>query len=126
MAALELAGAQQRQPLGVVPRLLSPRQQSRQLGQDQCLGLAAQHAADPGVLVVRLGRAPVVGEDRGQLIRCPVDVIRIAGRKTQGVVLFRTEEGEKVVSVTRLADETAEGGNGDSGTPDTSGGPADA
>jgi len=52
--------------------------------------------------------------DRGQLIRCPVDDIRIAGRKTQGVVLFKIDEGEKVVSVTRLSDETTgpEGGNG--------------
>src|SRR5215813_1710163 len=63
--------------------------------------------------------------DRGQLIRCPVDDIRIAGRKTQGVVLFRTEEGEKVVSVTRLADETAEAGNGESGAGDAGGGPVD-
>jgi DNA gyrase subunit A len=56
--------------------------------------------------------------DRGQLIRCPVDDIRIAGRKTQGVVLFKTEEGEKVVSVIRLAEETpgettGNGANGD-------------
>jgi len=63
--------------------------------------------------------------DRGQLIRCPVDDIRIAGRKTQGVVLFRTEEGEKVVSVTRLADETAEAGNGEPGAGDAGGGPVD-
>jgi len=55
--------------------------------------------------------------DRGQLIRCPVTDIRIAGRKTQGVVLFKVEEGEKVVSVTRLSDETPvpEGGNGEEG-----------
>jgi DNA gyrase subunit A len=45
--------------------------------------------------------------DRGQLIRCPVDDIRIAGRRTQGVVLFKVEEGEKVVSVVGLADETS-------------------
>jgi DNA gyrase subunit A len=60
--------------------------------------------------------------DRGQLIRCPVDDIRIAGRKTQGVVLFKTEEGEKVVSVTRLGEEAQGDGNGDgadnTGTPD--------
>jgi DNA gyrase subunit A len=43
--------------------------------------------------------------DRGQLIRTPVDDIRIAGRKTQGVTLFKVEEGERVVSVTRLGDE---------------------
>ena len=44
--------------------------------------------------------------DGGKLIRMPVDDIRIAGRKTQGVILFRTAEDEKVVSVTKLdADE---------------------
>ncbi|MEX0696272.1 MAG: DNA gyrase subunit A [Dongiaceae bacterium] len=48
--------------------------------------------------------------DSGQLIRCPVDDIRIAGRKTQGVVLLKVAEGEQVVSVTRLAEETADGG----------------
>jgi DNA gyrase subunit A len=40
--------------------------------------------------------------DAGQLIRCPVDDIRIAGRKTQGVTLFRVDNDEKVVSVARL------------------------
>ena len=44
--------------------------------------------------------------DGGKLIRMPVEDIRIAGRKTQGVILFRTAEDEKVVSVTWLnADE---------------------
>ena len=40
--------------------------------------------------------------DGGKLIRMPVEDIRIAGRKTQGVILFRTAEDERVVSVTRL------------------------
>ncbi|MGE5546448.1 MAG: DNA gyrase subunit A [Solirubrobacterales bacterium] len=40
----------------------------------------------------------------GTLIRTPVDDIRIAGRKTQGVTLFRTAEGERVVSAARLCD----------------------
>ena len=39
----------------------------------------------------------------GQLIRCPVDGIRIAGRSTQGVIVFDTAEGERVVSVERLS-----------------------
>lgn len=44
--------------------------------------------------------------DSGKLIRMPVKDIRIAGRKTQGVILFRMAEDEKVVSVTWLdADE---------------------
>ena len=47
----------------------------------------------------------------------PVDDIRVAGRKTQGVILFRTGEDEKVVSVTWLdadadADEEIDEENG--------------
>jgi DNA gyrase subunit A len=48
--------------------------------------------------------------DGGQLIRCPVDGIRIAGRSTQGVIVFDTAEGERVVSVERLSEETEENG----------------
>jgi len=51
--------------------------------------------------------------DQGQMIRCPVDDVRIAGRATQGVTLFRVEEGERVVSVERIG-ETAEGDDGGS------------
>jgi DNA gyrase subunit A len=50
--------------------------------------------------------------DGGQLIRCPVDGIRIAGRSTQGVIVFSTAEGERVVSVERLTDEGEENGEG--------------
>jgi DNA gyrase subunit A len=49
--------------------------------------------------------------DGGQLIRVPVGKIRIAGRNTQGVIIFRTAEGERVVSVERVAD-TGEDENG--------------
>jgi DNA gyrase subunit A len=42
--------------------------------------------------------------DGGQLIRVPVGRIRIAGRNTQGVIIFRTADGERVVSVERLAE----------------------
>ncbi|MGD9639007.1 MAG: DNA gyrase subunit A [Alphaproteobacteria bacterium] len=38
--------------------------------------------------------------DSGKLIRMPVDNIRVAGRKTQGVILFRTSDDENVVSAT--------------------------
>ncbi len=49
----------------------------------------------------------------GQLIRCPVDGIRIAGRSTQGVIVFSTADGEKVASVERLSEEGEQGdGNG--------------
>jgi DNA gyrase subunit A len=42
--------------------------------------------------------------DGGQLIRTPIGGIRIAGRNTQGVTIFRTGEAEKVVSVERIED----------------------
>jgi DNA gyrase subunit A len=43
--------------------------------------------------------------DGGQMIRCPVNGIRIAGRSTQGVIVFSTAEDEKVVSVERIGEE---------------------
>jgi len=49
--------------------------------------------------------------DGGQLIRCPVDDIRIAGRNTQGVIIFKLAEGEKVASVAHLTD-TSQGEEG--------------
>ncbi len=47
--------------------------------------------------------------DGGQLIRTPVDDIRIAGRSTQGVTIFNTAEGETVVSVEHISEEEDEG-----------------
>jgi DNA gyrase subunit A len=48
--------------------------------------------------------------DGGQLIRCPVDGIRKAGRSTQGVIVIDTADDESVVSVESLSDdEVAEG-----------------
>ncbi len=48
----------------------------------------------------------------GQLIRCPVNGIRIAGRSTQGVTVFNTSAEEQVVAVERISeaddDENAE------------------
>jgi DNA gyrase subunit A len=52
--------------------------------------------------------------DKGQLIRCPVEDIRIAGRSTQGVIVFDTAEDEHVVSVEHIGEE-AENGNGGNG-----------
>ncbi|MGE5514527.1 MAG: DNA gyrase subunit A, partial [Bacteroidota bacterium] len=57
--------------------------------------------------------------DGGKLIRMPVHDIRVCGRKTQGVMLFRTAEDERVVSVARLCDinggddDDVEGADGD-------------
>ena len=51
----------------------------------------------------------VMVTDTGQIIRCPVRDIRVAGRRTQGVTLFDLSDDERMVSVTRLTDV----GNGD-------------
>ncbi|HVI27578.1 DNA gyrase subunit A [Hansschlegelia sp.] len=41
----------------------------------------------------------------GQTIRVPVDGIRLAGRSTQGVIVFATGDGERVVSVEHIGEE---------------------
>ncbi len=51
--------------------------------------------------------------DGGQLIRTHVEGIRVAGRNTQGVTIFRTREDEKVVSVERIEDIGEEGDGAD-------------
>ena len=47
--------------------------------------------------------------DKGQLIRTQVNGIRLAGRSTQGVIVFDTADDERVVSVERVSEE----GNGE-------------
>jgi DNA gyrase subunit A len=57
--------------------------------------------------------------DQGQLIRTPVTQIRMVGRNTSGVIIFRTSADEHVVSVERLADngedEEVDGGEAGEG-----------
>jgi DNA gyrase subunit A len=50
--------------------------------------------------------------DGGMVIRCPVHDIRIARRRSQGVVIFKVGEGERVVSVARLPEVVDENGDG--------------
>ena len=46
--------------------------------------------------------------DGGQLIRVPVDGIRFTKRASKGVRVFKTAEGEKVVSVERISEPEGE------------------
>jgi DNA gyrase subunit A len=46
--------------------------------------------------------------DAGKLIRTRVNGIRIAGRSTQGVIVFDTADDERVVSVERIGEESGE------------------
>jgi DNA gyrase subunit A len=56
--------------------------------------------------------------DGGQVIRVPVNGIRLASRATKGVTVFNTADGEKVVSVERISepdgddDSAADAGEG--------------
>jgi DNA gyrase subunit A len=59
--------------------------------------------------------------DAGQLIRTPVDDVRIASRNTQGVRIFRTEADEKVVSVERIPEDGNGNGNGEGDAGEESG-----
>jgi DNA gyrase subunit A len=59
--------------------------------------------------------------DKGQLIRCPVEGIRIAGRSTQGVIVFDTAEDEHVVSVEHIGDDGENGENGSNGSSSANG-----
>jgi DNA gyrase subunit A len=60
--------------------------------------------------------------DGGQIIRMPIDDIRIIGRGTQGVIVFDTAEDEKVVSVEHLAEEETNGEEVNGDAPDDSAG----
>jgi DNA gyrase subunit A len=51
--------------------------------------------------------------DGGQLIRVPVTGIRIAGRATQGVIVFDTADEEHVVSVDRIGETEGDTGSDD-------------
>ena len=60
---------------------------------------------------------PVAGDaeiilvtDGGQLMRCPVDDVRIAARKTMGVTVFRVADAERVVAVAAVSDSQADDG----------------
>ncbi len=56
--------------------------------------------------------------DGGQLIRVPVEGIRVVGRNSQGVTVFSTRDKEKVVSVEHIEGEDEEDENGE-GVEDT-------
>ena len=72
---------------------------------------------------VQAGDQLVLVTDQGQLTRTTVDDIRIAGRATRGVIVFRVADDEHVVSVTRMGDDAPDGNgaNGANGEYDANG-----
>lgn len=51
--------------------------------------------------------------NNGKLIRCKLETVRVTGRNTSGVILFKTEADEKVVSASLIADAAEEEIEGD-------------
>ena len=56
----------------------------------------------------RQGEALMLVTDQGKMIRTTVGDIRIMGRNTQGVTIFRITEGEQVVSVAKIEESDEE------------------
>jgi DNA gyrase subunit A len=81
------------------------------------------------VLLVSKADQIILATDRGMVIRTSVRDIRIVRRNKQGVVVFKVEDGEHVVSVARLGDMGDENGGsddasgGEGGAGDGGGGP---
>jgi DNA gyrase subunit A len=58
----------------------------------------------------------VMVSDSGQIIRCPIDKVSIVGRSSRGVTIFKTADGEEVVSASRLRDvDDVDGDEGEDG-----------
>jgi DNA gyrase subunit A len=79
-----------------------------------------QDDAVVAVFPVRHNDQIMLVTDSGMVIRCPVNDIRIARRGSQGVVIFKVGEGERVVSVARLPEESEENGETSTDEPEDS------
>ena len=81
-----------------------------------------QTAAVAASFPVQPGDQLMLVTNGGTLIRTSVDEIRIAGRSTRGVYVFRVADGEQIVSVARLDDpgssDDDEDGDATEGTAD--------
>ena len=58
-----------------------------------------------GAHAVREHDALMIITEKGQMIRMPIDGVRVIGRNTQGVRLINLDEGDKVVSATTVEPE---------------------
>jgi DNA gyrase subunit A len=65
-----------------------------------------------GAMGVRDGDAAILISTGGTVIRMSVTEIKRLGRSTQGVIVMRLREGEKVSTLARVAESDA---NGDAG-----------
>ena len=70
--------------------------------------LTAKTGLVAGVAIVENGDDVMLVENGGVLIRMPVDSINIYKRGTQGVILMRVDEGNRVISMERVDREEEE------------------
>ncbi len=70
--------------------------------------LGGKNTAVAGSFPVTDDQDIIMVTDGGKIIRTPVHDVRIAGRSTAGVTLFRTAENEKVVSAISIVSENEE------------------
>ncbi len=70
--------------------------------------LTAKTGLVAGVAIVSDGEDVMLVENSGVLIRMPADSINIYKRGTQGVILMRVEEGNRVISLERVDREEEE------------------
>jgi len=61
-----------------------------------------------GIRMVRQGDEVMVLTSNGIIIRWPVDTIRKLGRVSQGVMVMRLEEGDKVSSIAKVAQKSSD------------------
>ncbi|HJD55935.1 MAG TPA: DNA topoisomerase (ATP-hydrolyzing) subunit A [Rickettsia endosymbiont of Pyrocoelia pectoralis] len=59
-----------------------------------------------GVMPVKMDDELMLITNSGKLIRCKLESVRITGRNTSGVILFKLDDGEKVVSVSLIAESS--------------------
>lgn len=81
------------------------------------IDMTARNGSVVGAFPVADGDQIMLISNGGQLIRMPIHDVRIAGRTTQGVTLFRTAADEQVVSAARLP-EVGEDEEGDEAVTD--------
>ncbi len=75
-------------------------------------------AAVAGMLTVRPGDDIMLVTDAGRLIRVPADQVRLTGRASMGVTVFRVDAGERVTSVFPVIDgESGDNGADEEGPP---------
>src|SRR6201996_8572816 len=72
------------------------------------IGMGKKNAAVIAAFPVEESDDLMLISDAGQTIRVPVGGISIQGRSAQGVTVFRVDDGERVVSVERIADVSGE------------------